>query len=316
MNVLSVILVNYFSEKHIAELVDQLSGPGIEFVIADNSQTLDHSKNVRKNIIVIDMKQNTGFAAAVNAASKLASGEYLLILNPDVRLNYETVKNLLKFARENPNYGFVAPKLREMKQSGSFLNGGKFPYITSMFLHFSGISRFSSRFSIFSGFLARDSKAEELVLEVDWVSGAAFIISKSLFLELEGFSERWFMYSEDIEICFRARKLGKKAVIVRNLRGVHYGQESDTRNQLLSNTDVRWLLNLADFYYKDIAENAVIKLFVWWVILWFGFAARVLVFSLLSLFDINKNSLFADKRKKMKSYLSVSASQLRVLFGR
>ena len=303
----SILIVNYFSESHIFEQIAALSAPNIEFIITDNSQTFPENGYLTTNTRVIKATHNLGFAVAVNKASELSNGEYLFILNPDVRIELNVLMSLIDAADEMLTVGVISPRLIEMKQSQNFLNGGKFPKILPIFMHFSGVSKLAGRFPFLSGFLATKPKRQKNYLKMDWVSGASMLMHKEFFRELGGFSEEWFMYSEDIELCLRIIKAGKSVVIANNLEAIHFGQESDTRKKAGDDSiNVMWLINLADLYYKYFSRKSQIMYTVWCLIVSYGFATRLIYFRLRYSRQSKRNKKLQTNIERMTAYFKCS----------
>lgn len=279
---ISIIIVNYYSESLIERILHELPCEEFEYIIVDNSNSFKLSK-LGPNCKLINPDTNLGFAAAVNQGVEYASRDFILMMNPDVEISYNTILGLLERARSIPNLGCIAPALIEDKHRGPFVNGGKLPTIWPTFCHYFFLSRLSRYFKCLSGTYALKTKRRgEHLTKVEWTSGALLMMNLSLFRLLEGFTNDWFMYSEDQEICLRIGKLGKSIWIDQNLSGRHIGQASDTRFQSESlgkktNFGTLWLENLSDFHFRYLVSKSKRKHLGWCFTICFGFLLRALI---------------------------------------
>ena len=194
---LSVVILNYnvryFLELCLRSVQASLDGINSEIIVIDNDST-DESctmvKNKFPNVRLIENKQNVGFSKANNQAVLQAKGEYVCILNPDVVLTENTLKNLLNFSESKSNVGVVGCRL--IDGSGLFLPESKrnFPKISISIQKFIGIGT-----KYYANQIAElDSKP------VDVIPGALMFLRRSLYNELCGFDEDFFMYGEDIDL--------------------------------------------------------------------------------------------------------------------
>lgn len=274
---LCILIVNFHSESLVIPKIRELSSPNIEFVIVDNSNTFnfaDYSYRFR----VIRPGANVGFGAAVNLGLSVISTDYVVILNPDVIVDLASIMALVNAADVIPNLGALAPRLREKKHQGPFLNGGFMPSLWRTFCHFSFLSRYSSTFPIFRGIYAHDLvSGRGKNLPVEWISGALMVVKTDTIKSIGGFSEDWFMYSEDLEFCLRLSQHKKDLFIDLEVSAEHIGQASDTRNFGVSRQSVLWLVNLADFHFRYIASRNRLLHMAWCGIVCVGFFERAII---------------------------------------
>lgn len=177
----------------------------IEVILVDNASTDGsaeslsnfkfHPANGGTNFKLIKNDRNFGFAKGNNIGAKEASGEFFLFLNTDTEVKDQGFLKMVKFLQENKKVGILGGKLKNTDGS-SQASAGKFYTLGNFILMLLGAERF----------LLRESPRN--VKRVDWVSGACMMIRRELFEKLSGFDEHFFMYIEDMELCFRARKLG------------------------------------------------------------------------------------------------------------
>jgi GT2 family glycosyltransferase len=194
---LSIIIVNYKSEKYLAKCIssikEKILGVEYEVVVVNNDIHLEAS--LPSGTRLINTGKNIGFGAACNLGAKNAQGEVLWFLNPDTEIISEKITELIQ-EFNNENVGTVGPRLVDEKNNTQEWIAGKEITIFSTLLNNLGYRR--------------DKKIweSEVSIECAWVSGAAMFIKKDIFQKLGGFDEKFFMYFEDIDLCRRARQWG------------------------------------------------------------------------------------------------------------
>lgn len=237
-NKLSVIIVNYASKRYIAacisSLCDKIGADKLEIIIVNNDQqeNLDFLAQY-PNVIVINLAKNIGFGAANNVGAQKATGKYILFLNPDTVIETATVDVALEKMEQDSALGMLGFKLVDADkniQRWSF--GQKDISLQSLIME---------NLSIFKNKQTATDKEE-----FAWVSGAAFMISKQLFSQIGGFDENFFLYYEDVDLCRRVKKEGKKIQFSTDIVVAHFGggSHSDKNKQ-----KVDYFLS-QDYYFK------------------------------------------------------------------
>jgi GT2 family glycosyltransferase len=206
----SIIIINYRQKKYLFDCVDSilrnLNSNEYEIIIVNNSPEEDISKlTIKCKAIKIISNKNSGFANANNLAADVAEGEYLFFLNPDTIIKDDVLGNFLKYFSVE-KFGAVGFKIfffdNVFQVSFGLKNNLKNEKINKYYE-----TKFNERDK------ETIAKVESLysdIKEVDWVSGAAMVISKNVFKEIGGFDERYFLYYEDADICERLNKEGYK----------------------------------------------------------------------------------------------------------
>lgn len=172
-------------------------------------------KKKYKNIKVITHKENNGFGGGNNFGASHAKGAYLLFLNNDTVVK-KGIEDMVSFFEENPNVGILGGPLQNpdgTMQSSS----GKFYTLSRVFLLLLGLQRFGL-----------DTSPQQIE-KVDWVKGALLLMQKKLFEDLKGFDEGIFMYTEDMELCFRAHQHKKNVYFYPDVSVVHKETGSSNR---------------------------------------------------------------------------------------
>ena len=221
---LSIIIVNHNTKEHLirtlGSLVGNIKEMSHEIIVVDNASTDDSVLTVKRMYPAVElilMDHNAGFAKANNLGAKQAAGRYLLILNSDTEVPEGTVEELIDIKKNHPDWGMVAPLI--FNPDGSIqLSWGKdiHPH-TEVFLKFFAEKWYRWR---------NRQKKERSGRFVDWVSGACFLIERSLYRQIEGFDERFFLYMEDADLGKRIRQLGYKIRLTSKARIIHHSGKS------------------------------------------------------------------------------------------
>lgn len=230
---LSIVIVNFNTRKITHQCLESIfksfrsykskTAPGFEIILIDNASTKDDSaiylaeySKKHKNIVFVANSTNTGFGPANNQGVKLAKGKYVFLLNSDTLILKDAIHKLFSFYRKNENTKqFVGPKLfnKDMTAQPSAAPFYTLPVIVGA-LFFRGD---------YWG-LTRNSPKE--TRQVGWVSGAAIMTKKEYFEKVGGFDETIFMYMEEVDLLYRAKKIGMKTFFYPKARIIHLGSAS------------------------------------------------------------------------------------------
>ena len=191
---ISVIIINYNSGNSLEECVDSIP-LGNELIIIDNSsQDNSINKIKRRGAIIIKNKKNLGFAKAANQGIKIANGKNILLMNPDVKLNKNTIPKTLDFLEKNPDVNIAGCKL--INPDGSLqYSCRRFPSFWSLLARKTFLRKILKKDADYYLMKDYDHKAPR---KVDWVSGAFLMMKGKNMLD-----EKFFMYFEDMDLCKR-----------------------------------------------------------------------------------------------------------------
>lgn len=214
----TVVIVSYNTADLLARCLRSVRAsarrpPAI--VIVDNASS-DSSVAVARReapgALIVEMDENVGFAAGVNEAARRVTSPWILLLNPDAVLAPGAVDELVAFAHDHPGRGLYGGRAVRDDGSTDPRSCWGLPSPWSLFCFATGLSSAFRRSSVFDpeslGHWDRDS-----VREVGAISGALLLVERSAWERLGGFDTTYFMYSEDIDLCARARSLGYRPTI-------------------------------------------------------------------------------------------------------
>ena len=242
---ISCILVNYNSKKYlencIPALLMHISGDK-EVVIVDNcsGEDLSEIEQLDDRVKVIYYDQNNGFGSGINRGAKEAQGDWLLFVNPDAQLLGDPQPLLESAQADIGLIGFSLVKEDSSVQAYQF--GAK-----------------PTPWTMITGSLKRQWPQEvPETVEPDWIGGGAMAVRRSIFEQLGGFDDRYFMYFEDIDLCLRVRDLGYRLLWTQQIQVRHVEGGSEP---------VKWKVKKR--YYAS-ARQFVAKWYapIWGAVLW------------------------------------------------
>lgn len=297
----SVVVVTYNSGAVIEECLAPLANePSIEILVFDNDSrdnTLAKVASIAPDARIIRSPENLGFARAVNEASMTTTGEYILLLNPDARIDADNVSALSRALDADENIGVIAPVLDKPGNRLTIREGGRQPSLWRVLCHYYGLSRISRYARAVEGlYLLRHLSFESR--DVDWVSGACLLARSDLWFELDGLTTRWFMYAEDLEFCLRVKRSGRRIVMSSAAVGTHtIGQSSLPSPSHRPNS--AWVVNLFDLYKWRISRTRVQNI-SWKFGVGGGLFLRSVAYQIRSARDTANQDLWAEEARKFR----------------
>ena len=294
---LSVIILNYnvrfFLEQCVLSVQKALEGIDGEIIVVDNASSDGSCRMIKEKfptITLIENNENLGFPKGNNIGVEQAKGEYICILNPDTVVAEDTFSKILKSKVESqkPKVGIVGCKL--IDGSGKFLpeckRGVPTPWVA--FTKIFGLYKLFPNSSWFNQYYAMHLN-ENQSGEVDILVGAFMVMKRDLYLEVGGFDEDCFMYSDDIDLSYLVKKAGYLNYYFADTTVIHYKGESTVRDGLY----MKRFQEAMQFFYKKHFKKS-----------WFFDVMMQMgsfVFSLLKVFQSK-----TIKVKKPEHYILVS----------
>lgn len=252
---LSIIIVNWNSKEYlrkcIASILVETHGIEFEIVVIDNASFDGSDEMLREyypQVRFIQSDKNLGFAKANNAASKISVGRNLLFLNPDTEIEDAAVERLLNLLRSMPSASAVGPKLLNSDKSIQTSCIQSFPTISNQLLDSNALRAIFPRARLWG--MKPLFTGNSVPTEVDAVSGACLMIKRSVFESIGMFSSDFFMYSEDIDICYKLKEAGWKTYFVPEAIVVHHGGGSSSKTSGNTFSSVMMLESRWRFFRK------------------------------------------------------------------
>ncbi len=276
---LSIIIVNYKNQDLILQcvqsIIDYEPQLSYEIIVVDNHSEDDSEeklKTIYPELTWIPMTYNSGFGRANNKGIAAANGEYILLLNSDVIVkDRNTIFNCLEQLKSLPEPNKTVLGTRLINEDGSFQE--------TLRLKFPGIRReFRANafyILIVERLLKRKSNAKEKALqkeahfhsgEVEWINGAFLLMNLAEIKNQELFFDSdFFLYGEDVEWCWRAKKSGMKFYHWQEQELIHIGSASagsfgqKKRFQQIQASDWLYLKKTRGSFYTFLTMMLVCK---------------------------------------------------------
>ena len=217
MTLVSIVVLNWNGKAYLEQLlpilVQHSEIPGAEIVIADNGSTDDSVKYLEKEwpkIRIIVLDQNYGFTGGYNRSLEQLNSTYFLLLNSDIEVTAGWLDPLLECMRTGTNVAACTPKIKDYYKrthfeyagaAGGFIDRYGYPFC---------------RGRIFDH-LEEDLGQYDNTTEVFWGSGACLLVRADLYKQTGGLDDQFFAHMEEIDLCWRMKRLGYE---------IHYVAES------------------------------------------------------------------------------------------
>ncbi|MFC4817219.1 glycosyltransferase family 2 protein [Flavobacterium sp. GCM10023249] len=257
---LSVIILNYnvsyFLKQCVLSVQKALATIDGEIIVVDNDSKDDSCAMMKACFPMVKLIENTsnlGFPKGNNVGVAAANGKYICILNPDTVVAEDTFVRLLEFVDSKPDLGIVGCKL--IDGTGNFLpeskRGVPTPWValTKIF----SLYKIFPNSKFFNQYYAQHL-SENQSGEIDILVGAFMVLKKELYLEVGGFDENCFMYSDDIDLSYSVKKRGKQNYYFHEISAIHYKGESTVRDT----TYVKRFREAMQFFYKKHFGGSIV----------------------------------------------------------
>ena len=227
MTPVAAVVVNYNARDHLLRCVQSLRADGVAQVVVVDNDSHDGSEQALAtsdpDARWLPTGANLGYGGAANRGVAATDTPYVLVLNPDVLVEPGTVKALSAALDRNPRLAVVGPRVEEPDGS-LYPSARRFPDLATAAGHaFLGYVAPRNRFSRAYKLLDWDHARPGVV---DWVSGSCMLARRSAYEEVGGFDEAYFMYAEDVDLCWQLGQRGWQVAYEPAGRVVHAGAVS------------------------------------------------------------------------------------------
>lgn len=253
MKNLSIIIVNFNTDEYVRDCLisiqDNLTLSDYEIIVVDNNspnRSIEKLITEFKNVEFILLNKNKGFGSGCNTGFLQSKGEYILFLNPDVKVKKDSIEKLIDNCKTDKNIGIVSGLLtdEENKISYSF---NSFPDLSWEIKEAYGICLERTIMSL----LNRSEIKNKVPFEVDWFHGACFLIRRDIFESVNGFDENIFLYYEDVDLQKRIKELGLKIVCIPSAEFYHQGKSSISEDNLFDTYHRNMHISKIYYYKKN-----------------------------------------------------------------
>lgn len=274
--ILSIVIVNYNSEKHLRDCLLSIekfppSKGDYEIIVSDNG-SCDNSLELLVRefpyVKVISNDENLGFSKAANKAIRISKGKYILLLNTDTELTQGTFDLMIDLLENDPRIGVAGPML--LNRDGSIQPSVRpLPTRTHLML---GRRSLLTNLAYFRRKSARLRLIAEDIVEADLVSGGAMFIRRDAINEIGLLDERFFLYMEDVDLCRRMKEAGWKVVYNPHAKIIHHweGTSSKQRRRAFLKHHIsiyKYFQKYEPGFFRNLplAIALVVHYLCWWV---------------------------------------------------
>jgi GT2 family glycosyltransferase len=242
-NAVSIVIVSWNAKRYLAECLESLQRQcgevRPEVIVVDNASSDGSPELVASqfpHVRLIRNVENAGFARANNAGIALSTGEYVCLVNSDVRFVSNCFAPMLRYMQEHPEVALLGPKMLsaegEVRRSTM-----RFPTLWNSYCRALGLDGIFRKSRIFGGQLMADFD-HQTTRDAEVLNGWFWMARRSALEEVGLLDEQFFMYGEDIDWCYRFRQAGKRIIFFAGAEAIHYGGASS------GNAPVRFYLEM------------------------------------------------------------------------
>jgi len=261
---LSIIIVNYNVKEFLKNLLHSIKKASqnfsTEIIVVDNASDDGSVEMLREKfpeVKLIVNEKNLGFGKANNLGLKEAKGKYILLINPDTLVAEDTFSKLIEFFESHSEAGMVGCKILNPDGTLQLACRRSFPGPWTSFTKVTGLSTLFPKSKLFARYNLTYLD-ENQTYEVDAISGSFMMMKKEVYDKVGGFDEQFFMYGEDLDLCYRIQKAGYKIYYVHTTQIIHYKGESTKRSSLDETKVFYSAMHL--FVKKHLSSSFIVEL--------------------------------------------------------
>lgn len=250
MKTTAVCIVNYNTGDLLRECLHSVLAQNADEIVVVDCASADRSVEMMKtefpSIPLIALQKNIGFGAASNQGIETCCSEQIVLLNADTRMKPGSLQALCTYLEDHPQAAIIGPRI--LNPDGTLQTSCfHFPTPLHIFLYISGLYRSIPRLPVLKQH-SLQKMASESARPVPWILGAALAFRRETFEGLGGFDESFFMYFEEVDLCYRSFSQGKQIHFVPEAEIMHVGGGSTTQKRAWSY--IQFFASLAQFYRK------------------------------------------------------------------
>jgi N-acetylglucosaminyl-diphospho-decaprenol L-rhamnosyltransferase len=263
----SIVIVNWnvqaLLQRCLSSITTACAGLQCEVIVVDSASTDGSVEMVRQlfpTTRVISCNTNVGFTRGNNLGIAQGTGHYILLLNPDTEVQGDALHIMVSYLDQHPDIGALGPRL-------TFPDGRiqssrrRFPTLATTFLESTLLQQWFPRNRFLARYYVQDRSAGE-EQDVDWLVGACLLLRRQAWEQIGPLDESFFMYSEELDWCQRAKAVGWRVVYLPAATVIHYeGQSSaqvvPARHIYFQSSKVRYVRK-----YHGIVASETLRLFL------------------------------------------------------
>ena len=226
---LSISIVTYNSADMICQCLESVFGHdhafSFEVFVVDNNSKDSTVQNIQKRfpqVCLIQNKKNWGFARATNQAIEKSQSRYMLLLNPDIVVQKDSIEAMLTYMDANPNVGVTGSRL--LYPNGTLQPSCRnFPTLTTLLLRGTRLGDLFPGNRFLEEYLLEHENHHH-DLDVDWCLGSCLMVRREAIDEVGMLDDKFFMYYEDIDYCYRMKQKNWKITYLASTEMIHHYQ--------------------------------------------------------------------------------------------
>ncbi len=260
---LSIVIVNYNVKNLLRRCLGSVfkyeKNTEFEVTVVDNNSN-DHSQEMLRKefpqVRLIENNRNLGFSRGCNQGIKESRGRYILLLNPDTELTPGGFRNMIDFMESRPKAGICGPKMTD-REGNLQLSCRSFPsYLTAISSSQSVLNRIFPENFLSQKYLLKNQDHSE-IREVDWVSGSCLLGRSEMFEKVGLLDEGFYMYVEDVDLCYRAKMAGFSVFYFPSVVVIHHIGRSTQKKKM--SMLVEHHRSMYHFYRKHHDPNVLLR---------------------------------------------------------
>lgn len=300
----SIIIVNWNANNFLKRCllsinqVSKLNYFVYEVIVVDNASDNFDSKIFKTMfpfVTFIINKNNLGYAKACNQGILQSHGQYVVLLNPDTIFVNDVLFEFMNLFNTDENIGIIGPKLITKENNLQHWARGKMLSLRSVINHYFLLSIIFSKNPFFSGFIDNNNYLD--ITEMGWVSGACIAIQRNIFNHIGFLDESFYMYSEDMDLCYRVNQFGYK--IVYNPKAIvkHFISQSFKKQN--SQEVLETPLRSQDLFFKKVYGGKRLNLFR--TVVFLGLIIQLIIKYIIHVYQYSKDTKyrFNEVRRNM-----------------
>ncbi|MGE5273988.1 MAG: glycosyltransferase family 2 protein [Verrucomicrobiota bacterium] len=227
MTDVSVVVPVHDDRANLRRALTALAGRSHEVIVVDNGSG-DGSRELVAarfpSVRLVELGSNRGYGAAANAGLRLASCRYILVVNSDATPLNGAVERLVAYADAHPDVGVAGPRL--LNPDGTLQRSVRgFPTLWRLATEFFFLRKLAPRSAALNSFYGAGFD-HRTPCECEFLKGAALLVRRAAFDSVGAFDEAFFVFSEDLDLCYRMHRGGWKVAFVPDAEFVHVGGAS------------------------------------------------------------------------------------------
>jgi GT2 family glycosyltransferase len=225
----SIVIVTWNGKKYALECLDSLRlvRLKLEVIVVDNASTDGTPDAIRETypeVQLIQNRENLGFAKANNIGMAEATSDILCLVNSDVVVPPGCLEKMVEFMRANPSVGVLGPKMLS-PTGGVGQSVNQFPTVWNYLCFALGLHFLMPNSKVFGGYVLAGYPYDKTE-DVEVLTGWFWMIPRAALEQIGGLDERFFMYGEDLDWCYRFHQAGWRLVFFAEAEALHYGAAS------------------------------------------------------------------------------------------